>query len=250
MSRRVQFGCALPVGAWHDLFPKALRSLRQQQQSLEIALLDASSDPRVAEAARLSGLTFAYHRTGPDNGQADAIAEGWRSIDGEVLFWLNADDQLLPGALSRVADRFALGDNPDVIFGGSKFVNLDGLVIGRHDQIEDVTDYIFKSNVISQPSCFAKRTAIERAGGINTDLQYTMDWDLWMRLYQSGAQFARVDEELSSVYMGRGTKTERVSVRRLMEIYRLVGSHTNWWSALKSTGSTFLHTVSYRRTDL
>ena len=246
MYQKVHFGCAIPVGAWHDFLPDALDSLRQQEQPLEVAFLDASSDHRVVDAARRSGLHFSYHRVGPDNGQAGAIAEGWQSIGGNVLFWLNADDQLLPDALNRVAARFEQGDKPEIVFGGSKFVNRAGETIGHHDQVDDVTQYIFRSNVVSQPSCFVSRQAIERIGGINQELHYTMDWDLWVRLYQSGAKFVRLNEDLSSVYMGEGTKTGHVSMRRLMEVYKLVHRHADWWSAVKSTSATFLHTILNR----
>ena len=38
----------------------------------------------------------------PDCGQSDALNKGFAKARGEWLFWLNADDVLLPGALATV----------------------------------------------------------------------------------------------------------------------------------------------------
>ena len=38
----------------------------------------------------------------PDVGQSDALNRGFAKAKGEWLFWLNADDVLLPGALKKV----------------------------------------------------------------------------------------------------------------------------------------------------
>ena len=38
----------------------------------------------------------------PDQGQSDALNKGFAKARGEWLFWLNADDVLLPGALKKV----------------------------------------------------------------------------------------------------------------------------------------------------
>ncbi|HCY54939.1 MAG TPA: hypothetical protein DF715_05245 [Oceanicaulis sp.] len=247
MPSQLSFACAVPVGAWHPFLPEALASLALQKAQLEIALLDASSDPRVAEAADLSGIAFAYRRHGPDAGQAAAIAEGWRETRGDVLFWLNADDRLLPGALGVVAKALeGRGQTPDVVYGGSDFIDRKGRVSGCHDQVADVSELLLRSNTISQPSCFARRDAVERAGGLDESLHFVMDWDLWLRLYGTGARFKRVDKTLSAVYMGDDTKTGLLNGRRLIEVFSLVSRNAGSWAAVKSTLSLAGHTLHRR----
>ena len=60
----------------------ALASLRNQGIELEIIIQDADVEP--------------------DKGQSDALNKGFAKAHGEWLFWLNADDVLLPGALKRI----------------------------------------------------------------------------------------------------------------------------------------------------
>lgn len=246
MPTPIKFACAVPVGAWHDLLPATLQSLAQQREPLEIAFLDASGDPRVAKAADASGIEFAYRRTGPDNGQSAAIAEGWRETVGEVLFWLNCDDQLTLNALTTVRELFEAG-NPDIVFGQSDFIDAIGQRVGRHEQVAETSELLLRSNTISQPSCFSRRSAIDAIGGINESLQYVMDWDLWVRLYQAQFKFLHTDLVLSSVYMGPETKTNQVSPGRLSEVFRLVNRNAGTWPAVKSTAALALETLRQRQ---
>ena len=64
-----------------------------------------------------------------DNGQADAINKGFDKARGDILNWINADDRLLPGALSSVAR--SVRDNPDagLWVGGCHLVNSTGKVL-------------------------------------------------------------------------------------------------------------------------
>lgn len=247
---RPSFGAALPIGAWHPLLPRSLASLVDQGERLEIALLDASGDPRVAAAANASKLDFAYRRVGPDQGQAAAIVEGWKNIGGDVIFWLNADDQLRSGALKTAADAFEVLTNIDVFYGGAEFVDTEGSYLGPHNQVNEVSELLLRSNIIAQPSCFVRRAAVEAVGGLDPNLHFVMDWDLWIRLYRAGAAFERVEDILSSVFIGSGTKTAQVSRRRLAETFALVRRNAGAWAAFKSTASLAAHTLVSRRTKL
>ncbi|MCC5995277.1 MAG: glycosyltransferase [Oceanicaulis sp.] len=241
-----RFAIAMPVGAWHPLLPAALDSLRRQDMALEIAFLDASGDARVRDAADASGLDFAWRREGPDDGQAAAIAEGWAHTRAPILGWLNTDDQLTDGALAAVAALFEAHPGAGVVHGGSDFIDIEGRVTGAHGQLGEAGPLLYRANLISQPSCFVRRACVEAVGGINGALHYTMDWDLWVRLHAAGTPFVSTETVLSRVYMGEGTKTANLGVRRLWEIARLVNRHAGPWNAFKSTVSFALHPLRSR----
>jgi glycosyltransferase involved in cell wall biosynthesis len=245
----IRFAVAIPIGQWHDFIPAAFESLASQGVPMDIALLDASEDPRVAEAADASGLAFTYRRHGPDGGQSDAIREGWANTGGDVVFWLNGDDRLLPSALEAVTRAFQSKAQPDVVFGGSDFIDGEARTIGQHDQVAEASPLLLRSNVISQPSCFVRRTAMEAVGGVDRDLHFVMDWDLWVKLYKSGYSFLRIEQALSAVFIGEGTKTEQVSARRLGEVFALVHRNAGLWAATKSALSLWAHTLKTRRSD-
>ncbi|MCP2669695.1 glycosyltransferase [Maricaulaceae bacterium EIL42A08] len=245
----LSFAVAVPVGAWHPDLPKALASLSSQSVPLEVALLDASNDPRVIAAADACDLTFAYRRHGRDAGQAAAIAEGWSKTRSDIVGWLNADDRLTPGALAHVSSAFNKEPVTDIVYGGSDFVDAEGVRRGSHEQIADASALLLRSNIISQPSCFVRRAAVDAVGGLDEGLDYVMDWDLWLRLYNYGARFHRLADTLSEVYMGPGTKTAELNPKRLAEVFALVSRHAGLWGAFKSTLALSTETLAQRKEE-
>jgi hypothetical protein len=236
---------AIPVGAWHPLFPATLRSLALQADNLQLALLDSSNDIRVRSAADDSGLKFVYRRHTEDDGQSSAINEGWTNTTGEILAWLNVDDVLLPNTIDTVVQAFSRDPDLDVFYGGSTLVTEGGSTIGLHEQVSTIDETIYRQNTISQPSCFARRKTVEAIGGINTELQYTMDWDLWVRLFSAKAKFIRSDKYLSAVYWGKNTKTASIPVRRLMEIWRITQPSCGLYSSLKTQFGVIVHYLAW-----
>lgn len=221
-----RFSISIPIGAWHDLLPTCLASLASQGDGVEISLLDASGDERVRAIADRHDDILTYRRHGPDKGQSDAILEGWRHTGGEILGWLNADDFLFPGAIKKARAVFDSEPAVDVIAGHSAICDEKGRMTGYHWAVEPPGENLRSGCVISQPSCFFRRSAYDKAGGLDVDLHYAMDWDLWLRLLESGAQFRFIDEILSVVYWGEGTKTLGLKPARRRELRRLIDRHT------------------------
>src|ERR1035437_4133741 len=54
-----------------------------------------------------------------DGGMYDAINRGWLKSRGEFVLHLNADEQLLPGALAAVCECFVSNSEIDVVIGGT-----------------------------------------------------------------------------------------------------------------------------------
>lgn len=220
-----RFCISVPVGAWHPLLPQCLESLRTQDADLKVALLDASNDPRVSELADQHDDWLSFRRHGPDRGQSDAIIEGWSVLDGDTLGWLNADDILMPGALAGAAAAFADDAELSVVYGHSVIINETGDMTGYHFGVAPPSDQILSAGIISQPSCFFRKDSYEQVGGLDIDKHFTMDWDLWIRLYKLGAKFGFIDQPLSQVMWGENTKTASVEKARRDELRSLIAEY-------------------------
>jgi len=224
VTNPLSFSVSVPVGAWHPFLRDCLSSLAAQKGPKQIALLDASGDRRVKQIADEFDALFAYRRHGPDGGQSAAILEGWAKTDGDILAWLNADDILFPGAFE--AARAALEDGAhDVVYGHSTILDDDKRTTGYHWAVEEPGPRLLEGGIISQPSCFFRRSAYDKSGGLNADLHYTMDWDLWIRLYKSGAKFSFIDKTLSMVLWAEGTKTSSFNKTRRDELSAIIQQH-------------------------
>jgi hypothetical protein len=107
-----------------------------------------------------------------------------------------------------------------------------------------MTDDILASNIISQPSCFIRGKALFDIGLLDESLHYTMDWDLWIRLFNSGAIFHYLPEVLSVVEWDTQTKTASLSRRRYSEIFSLRRKYASVSASAKTSFSFLLEHMS------
>src|SRR5438270_9856514 len=73
---------------------------------LEYLVMDGGSSDGTLDILRKYENRLRW-QSAPDRGQSDAINKGLRQAAGDVVGWLNSDDLLIPGALSRIAAVFA-----------------------------------------------------------------------------------------------------------------------------------------------
>lgn len=128
-----------------------------------------------------------------DHGPADAINKGLRRVTGDLVAWLNADDLYEPGTLARAAAVLAAHPSAALAFGRCRIVDESGAEIRRgitrlkeffHPLSSRFT--IQCLNYISQPAMFFRRSALERAGLLRTELVAAWDYDLTLRLWRQG----------------------------------------------------------------
>ncbi|MEO7933612.1 MAG: glycosyltransferase family 2 protein [Chthoniobacterales bacterium] len=97
----------------------AIRSVADQQTSelqIEHVIQDACSSDGTAEMLACQPHLTAFIEK--DNGMYDAINRGLRRTTGEIVSYLNCDEQYLPGTLAKVSDFFAKNLDIDMLFAG------------------------------------------------------------------------------------------------------------------------------------
>jgi len=162
----------------------------------------------------------------PDGGQSDALAKGFGRTRGEILGWVNSDDKLAPGALDKIIDTFTRHPRAGLVYGDGVLIDEAGIESGRAGsepfdlwRLVNVADYIL------QPSAYFRRTAYEAAGGLDRNLRYAMDWDLWIRLARV-AEVVYLPEVLACSRVWHGTKTFTGGWHRIAEISDVALRHT------------------------
>lgn len=234
------FSISVPIGKWHPILPAALRSLAVQEPHPEVAILNASEDSRVDRAIAQSGLRVSYRRDGPDTGQSAAIIEGWQNTQGRFVGWLNADDLLLRGALSEAHSKLEAHPEAGAVYANSVIINAGRNITGLHSAPGQSACLMTRTNPVSQPSCFLRRSAVEAVGGLDQSLDFVMDWDLWVRLLEGGWDMLRLDCIWSAVFWGAGTKTASMPIRRIQEVIQLLQPRVGALGAAKALGSMAL----------
>lgn len=241
-----RFAIAMPVCDQAEFIRTALRSLQAQRVPFDLAVLDATRDDSVQRVVREFGgiVHWGYHH--PDDGQAAAIATGWANTRGDILGWLNADDYYYPDTLASVQAVFDSNPDVDVVYGHAAHVDLNGHFENYYNGISDDAADVLHNCPIAQPACFVRRRAIDRIGGIDTSLHYTMDWDLWVRLQESGAKFRFLDRPLAVVTIHPATKTMSGITARYAEMDRILARHNGWASRRWVLFQHRLHDTLYR----
>lgn len=216
------FAIIIPNFNQSHFLPTALESLSCQRASCKLAIMDGGSTDNFGEVIKTYSDNIAYLRSAPDNGQSDAIRAGLNEIPGDIVAWLNADDFYFPNTFEKVTKCFETNPDLDVVYGDAIHVNSDGIFLSYFPHAQEFSPKkIKKTNFICQPACFVRRTAYERVGGVNPNLHYTMDWDLWCRLANCGAKFYYLHEVLAAVRYYPGTKTLSRNWKRYTEIWRI-----------------------------
>ena len=173
----------------------------QQGVDAEHIIQDAGSGPELGEwaAGWMAAHPGARVFEEKDNGMYDAINRGFRRGTGEILAWLNCDEQYLPGALARVAAFFKEHPGVDVVFGDALLVDEKGEVLSYRRTILPGLLHLRLSH-LSTLSCatFVRRSVIER-GFLLDDQWKTIADGVWVgAMLKAGLPMAVIPEPLAA----------------------------------------------------
>jgi glycosyltransferase involved in cell wall biosynthesis len=215
MERQMRVAVVVPCHDDGETLAQALASLAGQEPHELVVVDDGSTDPSTLETLReLDGQgTRVLHQS--NAGLAAARMAGVRATSASLVMPLDADDELTPGALARMAD--ALGANPraGVAWGD---VEIFGSVLFRV-RTADALDPWQISYLSEIPgTSMVRRRALEEAGGWQFTSQYE-DWDLWMAFAERGWEGVRVPE-VTLRYRREQGRMNADGIVRHGEIYR------------------------------
>jgi glycosyltransferase involved in cell wall biosynthesis len=143
----------------------------------EIALQLAAKHPKVHAIQRRNG------------GAAAARNTGLFLSSTEFVLFLDADDRLLPEAISHHVAAFMADPNAAMVFGSNYTIDLIGARISENLETRQKVALDDLAMVVTPcPSqCLYRREALQKIGGLNEQLRYCEDIDLNMRLLKVGA---------------------------------------------------------------
>lgn len=164
---------------------EAIRSiLLQGYPALEYFVMDGGSSDESVSIIKKYSPWITHWVSEPDQGQPHALQKGLDIATGELFNFINSDDLLTEGALQHVASH--IGD-ADMIAGGCQHFTASGdEPPGRNQGLSAraLVAYVVSTNEkveCHQSSMWLRRALVEQCGGIDLELQYQFDWDLFVR---------------------------------------------------------------------
>ena len=151
------------------------------------AIIDQYDDPRITRVFE------------PDDGPADGLNKGFAHATGDIFYYLNSDDMVLPGSFARMADYFAHRPQVDVACGHAHVIDEYGA------RLRDVWSEPFHRYAVAtgahvqiQPATFIRAKAFHRSGGFDPTDNANWDGGLLTSLFLSGARIEIIDAFLGA----------------------------------------------------
>ncbi len=197
--------------------------ISQTYPNLEYILIDGGSTDESGQIIEKYSKYLTHWESRPDRGQAHAINKGLAKAKGDILGWLNADDLLLPSTVEIVVNSFLENPSIDVIYGHLDRIDEDGNLISTpvlpKDRVVFSIEYIIGECVVNQPGSFWRREYLEKAGFLDETLRYGLDYEYWIRLALTGAQFKRLSQTVARFRVSErsktGGETEKMALEQL-----------------------------------
>ena len=184
MSQRV--GIVVPtLGERPDYLEQCLSSIRKAGDAHILLVAPKSLD---ASGLISTGLVDSVLED-KGGGLPAAINQGIDSLPESVEYvnWLGDDDLLAPGSLGSSIK--ALGQKPYVVmtFGACDYIDGNGEIVWVNRTGEWAVPLLrVGPDLIPQPGALFRKSAFKSVGGLNTDLGWAFDFDLFIRLSKIG----------------------------------------------------------------
>lgn len=155
----------------------------QDYPNIEHILVDGASKDNTLEIAR----TFPHLsriESQPDHGIYDAMNKGIRMASGEVIGILNSDDFYVhPEILSRVMTQME-SSGTDLLYADLEYVHATECtrVIRTWKAGMYEHGHFLRGWMPPHPTLFVRREVYEKFGMFNTDLRFSADYELMLRL--------------------------------------------------------------------
>lgn len=183
----------------------------QNYPNLEYYVQDGASTDETATILQSHEDNLTGWCSEKDDGQAQAINRGFEKTTGEIMAWLNSDDQLLPGTIAEVVSYFEQHPDVDVVYGNRLLIDENDMEIGRWILPGHDSAVLSWADYVPQETLFWRRRIWERVGGhVDETFKFAMDWDLLVRFRDAGAKFAHIPQFLGAFRVHQAQKTSSI----------------------------------------
>ena len=221
---RPRISVVIPSFNQGKFIEKTIRSvLLQNYPNLELILIDGGSTDQSISIIRKFEPWIDFWVSEKDSGQANAINKGLDRATGDVLYWINSDDYLLPNALFYIGS-FNWEDDIGAIVGRGHKVDLNDQ-IRYTPKVPELSYNAFVRWVgygnFMQPACFFSAKAWKECGPLNEKLHFCLDVDLWIKISQK-YKFRKIENDLAHAYIHSNAKTTAEKEKMKIETALLI----------------------------
>jgi glycosyltransferase involved in cell wall biosynthesis len=216
----MRFSVVTPSFRQSQWLKLCVASVADQGVEVEHIVQDAQSDDGTLDWIMTDPRVKAYPEK--DAGMYDAVNRGLRRASGEILSYLNCDEQYLPGALSAVGDYFDRHPDVELVFGNCIVVDPKGDFICYRKVQKPSRHHVMVSHLPTFTcSTFFRRSIVDKHG-LFFDRQWRDlgDADWVLRILDKGIRIGILSQFLSvftdtgaNMNLGPNAQRERKAMR-------------------------------------
>lgn len=169
-----------------------LSVLNQNYPNLEYFVIDGGSKDGSVEIIKKYADKLHYWCSEKDNGPASALNKGFSMASGEIFYYLNSDDILLPNIFMKVVNFINSNAQYDVYYGHG--YTTKGTLEDKYPVLSikwNLNHYRLNKVSIFQQATFIRATAFRKTFGFNEKNTTHWDGELLVDLDLIGAKFKR-----------------------------------------------------------
>jgi len=198
-----------------------LRSVANSTYSnVEHIVIDGGSTDGTLELIKAHEAELAKWISEPDKGIFHAMNKGLDLATGDLVTFLNADDQHPEDALDIVA-RISMKNRADIYYGEMlKSRDMNGEE--KRMRVRPDLSLMPRTMGLFHPATFMSRSVFDKIGRFDERYQFSADYDLLLRAYLAGVHFHYITEPLAIFRVGGKSGMDH---RSYVEGYRILKAH-------------------------
>jgi glycosyltransferase involved in cell wall biosynthesis len=177
---------------------------------IEHIIMDGGSTDGSVELLRGAG-PLVHWVSEPDGGQTSALRKALLRATGDVIGWLNVDEFYEPQAVRLALETFGRRPAAVAVYGDFRRISASGaqIRVNRQWKYDRNIGRIVTPIIQNCAGFFRRERLLEINAFAREDLQYVMDWDLYIELMKDGGEAVYVPHLLGNFTMHALSKTSQ-----------------------------------------
>lgn len=157
---------------------------KQDYLPFEVIVVDGGSTDETHNIVQAFGKLITEFISEPDKGQLDAVQKGILRATGDVLYWLNADDAVMPGVFRTVAEVFSKDPTVEYVYGDNYWFQEEARKFGVAHSVKRLSfwDQFLFYGQFQVEAFFWRRELSYKALPFDTNLRVYTDYSFFLPL--------------------------------------------------------------------